>query len=133
MAKKLRIVLDTNIIVSAIFFKGKPREIYDFVLNERYVTITSSTLISELTGILIKRFSLSLAEIHLIEHQIREIFEVVHPKESINVVRDIDDNRVLEAAVEGKCQYIITGDKDLLVLKSFQNIEIVTPEQFLNR
>jgi putative PIN family toxin of toxin-antitoxin system len=131
MVKKLRIVLDTNIIVSAIIFKGKPRDIYDFALNEKYTTITSSTLISELTGILIKRFSLSLAEINLIEHQIREIFEVVHPKESINKVRDVDDNRVLEAAVEGKCHYIITGDKDLLDLKSYNQITILTPREFL--
>ena len=131
MAKKLRIVLDTNVIVSAIIFNGKPREIYGFALNETYRTITSSTLIAELTGILIKRFSLSLAEINLIEQQIREIFEVVHPKESINKVRDIDDNRVLEAAVAGKCQYIITGDKDLLDLKSYNQITILKPADFL--
>jgi putative PIN family toxin of toxin-antitoxin system len=133
MPKKLRIVLDTNILISAIIFKGKPREIYDFALNEKYTTITSPSLLSELTGILVKRFLLSLAEINFIEHEIREIFEVVHPKESLYVVRDVDDNRVLEAAVEGQCQYIITGDKDLLVLESFQKIEIVTPEQFLNK
>lgn len=131
MAKKLRIVLDTNVIVSAIIFNGKPRAIYDFVLNERYRTITSSTLISELTGILIKKFSFSLAEINLIEYQIREIFEVVHPKESINEVRDVDDNRVLEAAIAGKCQYIITGDRDLLDLKSYHQIKILTPSDFL--
>jgi putative PIN family toxin of toxin-antitoxin system len=133
MAKKLRIVFDTNVLISAIIFKGKPREIYDFALNEKYETITSSTLIAEFTGILTKKFLLSLTEIKIIEQEIREVFEVVHPKETINVVRDVDDNRVLEAAVEGKCQYIITGDKDLLILKKFQDIEIVTPEQFLNR
>ena len=131
MAKKLRIVLDTNVIVSAIIFNGKPREIYDFALNEKYRTITSSTLISELTGILIKRFSFSLAEIKLIEYQIRDIFEIVHPKESINEVRDVDDNRVLEAAVTGKCKYIITGDKDLLELKSYHQITILKPGDFL--
>ncbi|HEX8932007.1 MAG TPA: putative toxin-antitoxin system toxin component, PIN family [Patescibacteria group bacterium] len=47
------------------------------------------------------------------------------------MVRDIDDNRVLEAAVEGKCQYIITGDADLLDLKIFQSIKIITAEDFL--
>ena len=131
MRKKLRIVLDTNILVSVIIFKGKPREIYDFALNEKYNAITSPNLLSELTGILSKRFLLSQAEINFIEHETREIFEVIHPKASINVVRDVDDNRVLEAAVEGKCKYIITGDKDLLELKEFQKIKIVTAETFL--
>ncbi len=131
MAKKLRIVLDTNVIISAIIFKGKPREIYDLALNEVFKTISSSTLISELTGILAKRFLLSFAEINVIEFEIKEIFEFVHPKKSINVVRDIDDNHVLEAAVEGKCQYIITGDKDLLDLKSYNQITILTPSDFL--
>lgn len=131
MAKKLRIVLDTNVIVSAIIFKGKPREIYDFALSERVTTITSSTLLSELTGILTKRFLLSSAEVNGIEHEVREIFEVVNPKKSIHVARDVDDNQVLEAAVEGTCQYIITGDKDLLDLKMYHQITIVTPGDFL--
>lgn len=130
MVKKLRIVLDADVLVSAIIFRGKPREIYDFALKEKFKTIISSILISELTGILTKKFFFLSAEINLIENEIRDIFEIVHPKDSINAVRDVDDNRVLETAIEGRCQYIITGDKDLLDLKSFQNVQIITPVEF---
>jgi predicted nucleic acid-binding protein len=56
MVKKLRVVLDTNVIVSTILIKGKPRNIYDYALNEKFRVITLSTLLSELTGILVKSF-----------------------------------------------------------------------------
>jgi uncharacterized protein len=131
MAKKLQVILDTNVVVSAILFKGKPRKINEFALNEKFRVVTSSILLSELTGLLVKKFSLSLTEIHLIEKEITEMAEVVYPKESIYIVRDIDDNRVLEAAVEGECDYVITGDADLLDLKSYKRITIITPAEFL--
>lgn len=131
MAKKLRIVLDTNIIISAIVFKGKLRQVYDFALNEKFKAVTSPVLISELTEVLTKKFSLSLMEVNLVEHEIKKVFAIVHPKKSIYIVRDIDDNRVLEAAVAGECSYIVTGDNDLLSLKSYEDISILTAETFL--
>lgn len=53
------------------------------------------------------------------------------PKLLVAVARDPDDNMVLECAVEGKAQYIVTGDKDLLVLKTFRDIQIVRASDFL--
>ena len=50
---------------------------------------------------------------------------------TINAVRDDDDNRVLEAAVEGKCEYVVTGDEDLLSLQNYGGIKIITPAEFL--
>ncbi len=132
MAKKLQVILDTNIIVSAIVFRGKPRQIYDFALNEKFKAVISPILISELTEILSKKFLLSVAELNLIEHEIKELFKIVHPKESISIARDVDDNHVLEAALAGKCEYVITGDADLLDIKNFRGITIVTPHSFLN-
>jgi len=55
----------------------------------------------------------------------------VYPRKSLNIVRDKKDNHVLECAVEGECEYIVSGDKDLLVLKEFQGIKIVTPREFV--
>lgn len=56
---------------------------------------------------------------------------MVSPKKRITVVRDSTDNKIIEAAVEGKCEYIVTGDKDLLVLGKYKNIKIVSPKEFL--
>ena len=63
--------------------------------------------------------------------QIKKSFKIVRPKETINVLKDTEDNRVLEAAIEGNCDYIITGDKEVLNLGSFRGIKIITAEKFL--
>ncbi len=125
------VVLDTNILVSAIVFDGKPARILTLVLEKHIVGVTSKILLSELLEILIKKFDFSKSRIKQVERKLVKAFKIVYPKEQIFLVRDVDDNRVLEAAVEGNCEYIITGDNDLLELKKFQNISILKPDDFL--
>lgn len=67
----------------------------------------------------------------MLEKNIKESFLVINPKINIEVLEDRPDNRVLEAAIEGKCDYIISGDKKLLELASFKGVKIVTANQFL--
>lgn len=132
MAKKPpRIVLDTNILISALVYGGKPEQIYDFVLEKQLIAITSPILLSELREILIKKFNFELDRIKQLEQIISHNFTVVNPNKIVAQTRDDDDNRVLEAALEGGCNYIVTGDKDLLDLKIYKNIKIVTPDIFL--
>ncbi len=68
----------------------------------------------------------------LVEELIKENFEVVHPSQIVHVLSDEDDNRVLEAALKGDCNYIVTGDNDLLDLKLYKNIMVITPTNFLS-
>lgn len=126
-----RSVIDTNVLISAIIFGGNPRKIIKLIQENKIIAITSPVLISELLEILVKKFHFTPDKIYLVEELIKENFIIVHPSDTLNIVRDRDDNRVLEAAIKGKCKYIITGDADLLELKSFQEIEILTPELFL--
>lgn len=128
---KPHIVIDTNILISAILFKGKPGQIVDLVVAESIKASTSPILLSELTEVLTKKFLLSQDELDQAEYTITSSFNFVDPKIILTIVNDDDDNRVLEAAVEGKCSYIITGDKQLLELVSFQGIKILTANQFL--
>ena len=132
MVKKIRAVLDTNIIVSAVIYKGKPREVLELAFVESIKAFISPTLLAELTETLTKKFSLSSEEIDLTEQEIKDVFEIVYPTITLHIQKDEDDNRVLEAAVESKCQYIITGDKELLGLGSYQKIKILTASQFLD-
>lgn len=133
MAKKPpRIVLDTNILISALVYGGKPEQIYNLVLDKQIVAIISPILLSESTEILIKKFKFELGRIKQLEKITKNNFAMVNPSKIITLVRDEDDNRVLEAALEGKCSYIITGDRDLLDLKIFKNIKILTPDVFLS-
>jgi putative PIN family toxin of toxin-antitoxin system len=129
----VKVLLDTNILISAIGFGGKPRQILQLVLEKKIKAVTSPILLAEFHEIINKKFPNLAPHLQLIETKIKSIFLVVYPKVSINIVRDKDDNRVLEAAVQGKCQYIITGDKDLLELKIYQEIKIVTSEIFLKQ
>ena len=127
-----KIVLDTNIIISALGFGGKPRQILFLALEEKIQVVTSPILLAELQEVINKKFPLLKNNLSLLLKEIEDIFINIQPQIILEVVRDEDDNRVLEAAIEGKCDYIITGDKDLLDLEVYKNIKILTPKQFID-
>ncbi len=126
-----RVVLDSNILISAYVFGGKPEAVFKLVITEKIQGITSQILISEFLDVLRKKFAVSQSEIIEIQNEMQEVFEIVYPSKTLHIVKDEPDNRVLEAAVEGRCKYIITGDSQLLNLGIFKNIKIVTADQFL--
>lgn len=128
----VKVVLDTNILISAIAFGGKPKEVLDLVLEEKITAITSPILLAEFKEIYRKKFPLLKEDFELTIASIEEIFETTQPTKTLYILRDNDDNRVLEAAIEGKCNYVITGDKDLLDLGIYKKIKILTTDQFLN-
>lgn len=128
---RIKVVLDTNILVSAIVFGGIPKKILDLVLKEKFIGVTSTSLMAELSEVVHKKFPFRESDLEYLEEQIMVDFEIVKPRKILRVARDGDDNRVLEAAVEGGCEFIITGDEDLLDLKSYKEIKIMTPAEFL--
>lgn len=128
----IKVVLDTNIIVSGILFGGKPKDILELVYSEKIIAVTSQFLLTELQEVLLKKFKFTKEAILDITGKIKEVYYFVLPNKIIHVLKDNPDNRVLEAAVEGNCSFIITGDRALLKLKTFKKIKIVTPNQFLS-
>ncbi|MBI2007275.1 MAG: putative toxin-antitoxin system toxin component, PIN family [Candidatus Blackburnbacteria bacterium] len=133
MAGKPRVVLDSNILISAFVYGGKPEQILRLILEKQIDGFTSSPLLSELFEVLIKKFHFSLEKIQVFEQKIKKNFLVVYPEKTVHVVKDEDDNKVLEVAVEGGCDFIITGDKELLRLGKWKGISILTADQFLGR
>ena len=132
MAKnQLRVVIDTNVLISAIGFTGKPRQLFLLIIEKKITTVTSPILLAELHEVINKKFPELIHELQIIDNQIKKHSVIVQPKKAIEVVHDKDDNRVLEAAIEGECDYITTGDHDLLHLNHFNDIQIVTPDIFL--
>lgn len=131
MGKNPNTVLDTNVIVSAILFAGKPADILTLALTGQITSVTSSILLAELNETLIKKFKFTTDRIRQIEKDLKESFLIVYPEKQLSIIRDPDDNRVLEASIAGNCGYIVTGDKDLLTLKKYKNISILTPDDFL--
>lgn len=128
----IKVVLDTNIIISGIIFSGKPRQIIQLVQENKITAITTPILIAELLDILVKKFQFVLPKINLVQELIKENFTIVYPTETIHTVRDEDDNRVIEAAVKGSCSFIVTGDEDLLTLKNYNTISILNSNHFLS-
>ena len=127
----LRVVIDTNVLVSGIVFKGNPRQVLQTVISRRIQAVSSRPLLAELAEVLGKKLKFSSPKIKQITDRFAELLEIVQPRKSIQVCRDPDDNRVLEAAFAGDCDYLITGDKDLLVLKKYRSIRILTPSEFI--
>lgn len=132
MAKKIKVVLDTNVLVSAIIYGGKPRQLLSLILCKQIEAVTSPILLAELFEVLSKKFSFEEKYLRLLDKQFKANLKVVQPKQEIAVLKDEDDNRVLEAATAGKCQFIISGDKKLLELETFKGIQIISAEQFLS-
>ena len=128
---KIKVVLDTNVIVSAIVFGGVPKQVLSLIFKGEFIGVTSTTLMAELSEVMHKKFPFKKLDLEYLEKLMETDFEIVRPRNSLKSARDDDDNRVLEAAVTGECYYIVTGDEDLLILKKYKNIKILTPSEFL--
>ena len=126
-----RVLFDTNILISALVFGGKPAKILMAAVDGEFQLVTSNSLIAELIDVVNKKFPLSMQDLELLKEQINNKFDIVSPTESLDVLDDADDNRVLEAAVKGKCEFIVTGDKELLDLGGYLKIRIVSVSEFL--
>jgi putative PIN family toxin of toxin-antitoxin system len=127
-----RVVLDTNVIVSGLGWRGAPAAILDAVGDGRLVLVTSAPLLAELRRVLEYP---KLAKVIQGGAQLADLVVasgiVVVPNRVLTVISDDDDdNRVLEAAIEGDADYIVSGDADLLDLGTFQGIPIIMPGEF---
>jgi putative PIN family toxin of toxin-antitoxin system len=130
---KLKVVIDTNVFVSGLTFKGKPREVLDLIWRGDIEACISSFILKELEETLRKDFSWDRDQIkHMIE-KIKARTILIQPKNKVSVIKENDDdNRILECAIEGTVQYLISGDrKHLLPLKEYQGTKIISPSDFL--
>ena len=127
-------VFDTNVIISALLFNDSvPGKAFLRALNQGKILI-SEALVSELNRVLNRnRFNAYVTRKEREEFLASLINEtyLIEISETIQVCRDSKDDHVLEAAVNGKATYIVTGDSDLLILNPFRGIEIITPARFL--
>lgn len=128
-----RIVFDTNIYLSALIFGGKPILVFEMVRAGKVQLIASPAILAELAFILSSKFAWDDEDIREAIRVIGRQAELVKPSQRLSVLEDDADNRVLECALEGKADYIISGDHHLLKLGEFQGIPILRASDFLNR
>jgi len=126
----MRVVFDTNIFLAAALKGGFSEDILRIASNTDLVTLVSSDdILEELSRKLIKRFQWEEAETNFFIITIKEICEVVEINEKINIItRDPEDNIILECAIAGNADLIISSDQDLIALKTFRGIGIIHPK-----
>ena len=130
----MRIVIDTNVFISALFFDGMPEKVIDLVLSGAVTAVITHEIFQEYEDTLhdmiqkarSKDFRFSFSD--LLERLL-----VVEPQATKLICRDPDDDKFIDCALSASCDYIVSGDKDLLVLKSYENIKILTVREFLDK
>jgi len=132
----MRVVFDTNVLVSALLFERSIPAQAVFAVMEAGEILLSEALVSEINDILQrKKFEPYISTEQREEFLIALVQSgtLVEITETITACRDPKDNHILELAVSARAQTIVTGDSDLLVLNPFQEIQILAPRDFLSR
>ena len=128
----LKVVLDTNVIVSGLNFPtSNPAKILLLVASGEIANFTSSHIVNETRRILVDKFFWTREEAEAAEVWLKTFSKSVNPKNRISVIDDVPDNRILECALEGRADFIISGDHHLTDLTNYQGIKIVAPSTFL--
>ena len=132
---KTRIVLDTNILISSFGWEGNPKKIFDLIIKGDEQLIISSEQFEELSEALdYPKFDFSEEQKSRFKSLILKVATMVYPQEKVNFITDDpDDNTILEAALAGKADYIITGDSHLLDVMEFRGIKIVPAKEFIEK
>ncbi|MFH1541835.1 MAG: putative toxin-antitoxin system toxin component, PIN family [bacterium] len=133
----LKVVVDTNVIISGLLWTGAPHDIIRLAEDKRITICSSMEIVKEISEVLARGKFLSRLEILRASREeliasFLSVVEIVHPTESISAVKnDPDDNKILECAVAANANFIVSGDPHIIKLKHFRNIPILNPRKFL--
>ena len=126
----MKIVLDTNVLIAAFISRGACNELMEYCALNHEVVL-SPFILDEFKQKLVRKFGFTTGEAEDAVHLLESRFEVVKPREVAGpICRDADDDQVIGTALAGDCEYIVTGDKDLLDLRRVKQIRLVSPSDF---
>jgi uncharacterized protein len=127
-----RVVADTNVYISALMFGGLPAMFLELGLAGAFMLVVSTPLLDELEERLRGKFAVASEDVVAIRSRLLTVADRFEPEIVLDVIRDDpDDNRILECAVVGRADVIVSGDRHLLRLRSHEGIPILTARQFL--
>lgn len=135
----MRLVVDTNVLVSAFLWQGTPGRLIELAAEKEIALFTSRALLDELAATLAKKklakpvLATGLTAEQMLRNYRRLATLVTARQLAQQVSRDADDDAVLACALAAHAELIVSGDDDLLVLKHFQGIPITTPAQAIRR
>ena len=130
----MRVVLDTNVLVSTLLFTGLASELVSLWQKGNLTVLLSSEILDEYLQVLAyPRFQLSEEEVKgLVEDELLPFMQVIKPGTRIHIVkREPSDNKFLECAVAGRADVLISGDKELLAIRHYRQVRMQAPSRFL--
>jgi putative PIN family toxin of toxin-antitoxin system len=129
-----RIVLDTNLIISAVLIADSiPRKTFNRAVDSCMPLLSAPVLLELIDAFHRAKFDKYVTESGRMKFLIGflKITELVEITETINICRDKRDDKLLELAISGNADFLLTGDEDLLALNPFRNVKILNPQSFL--
>lgn len=130
----MRVVIDTNVLISGVFFGGFPRKILSSVVSQTITACATAEIINEYEEIVQEMLDRKQGHINrTILTPLIKTMEIIEPITHVEICRDPDDNKFLECAKDSHALYIVSGDKDLLVIEEYENIQIVTAKEFCEK
>ncbi len=128
----IRVVLDTNVIISAVFWRGSPYKVMRKVLRGELTLVTSTAILEEVMDRLQNKFNLPAEEAEKLRDILLTHSLLIEPTTKLKAVKaDEKDNKIVECAVDGRADFIVTGDSHILNLEEYRGIKIVTPAGLL--
>ena len=131
----MRIVLDTNVLVSGVFWGGYPHRVLERWAHDKVEVVVSREILTEYDRVL-TQLARKGGQLHLAQQWLMFVGQhatLAEVRTPVQVCRDPEDNKYLSCAVDGYADIIVSGDRDLLVLKEFIGIPILSPRQFIDR
>ena len=126
--------LDANVIISGVAYGGIPLEILLRLYNSEFFHVTGPNILEEVRRVLVRKIGQNEDKVNRLLERLRGISTDCVPTGKIKPIHYQPDNLVLEVAIIGDCDVLVTGDKKhLLPLRTFQGVIIESPSQFLNR
>lgn len=127
----MKIVVDTNVVISGVFFGGAPGQLLKAIVASKVTACATAAIIDEYYEIVEEMISRKQGKLNSsILTPLVNSLEIIEPKTHIQISRDPDDDKFLECAMDANAMYIISGDNDLLVIKQYDEIEIITAKEF---
>ena len=128
----MRVVFDTNIFVSALVVPGRRvDEALSRIIEGRDTLVVSRPIIRELLDVLARNFARDAEELSRVAVFVADLGNLVEPNRELSVLSDEADNRVLECAVTGQADLLVTGDREVLSLGEYEGVQIVTLREYL--
>ena len=130
----MKVVFDSNILIAALLLPGGRAEAaVANILDGVDDLVISRPIIHEVLSVLASKFSRDKEELSRVAVVLGELGRIVEPSRRLYVLRDEPDNRILECAVEGNAEAIVTGDKAMLAIGEYEGIRLVTLADYLKK